>query len=576
MEKLFLQILNMSISAIYLILAIVAIRFLLKKTPKWINVLLWGLVAVRLLCPFTPESMFSLIPKAQAVSPEILAPEVPNTNLDGGSFESGEIGTMGEIAGTGTIGESPVLPPVSDVEPLPSAPVSDAVDPQNVMAVLAVIWAVGVVVMLAYVAYSYGRIRKKVGMAVPMGNGIYQSDQIDSAFVLGILKPKIYLPFSLKEKNINHVVSHERAHIRRRDHLWKPLGFLLLALHWFNPLMWVAFTLFCQDVEMACDEKVIAKFDYMERAAYSEALLSCSVKRRKKFAYPLTFGEIDTKGRVKSVLNYKKPKFWVMFLSLICCVVVAVCFLTNPVSGDDETEQETTLENDTADTTEEITTEAPAPAYEMTPSPNNAHLYESKIPGKFIDYEILGYCHGFSTSGYYLGSNANNGEPNCFTFYTASEVKEFLSCLKNINPKNEREKNEKIKFITTLEDEIKQVNFATHSIIILQAKYGLCDYIISGEIGTQISVNERFYLDALAVQENRVVAVYSSVATGLDHSLYNQLVALIVRKEDLPSKGYSIRICGYSSVDPDAHTNYYFHYEDEEEYWKEETEVDTK
>lgn len=378
MEKLFLQILNMSISATYLILAIVAIRFLLKKTPKWINVLLWGLVAVRLLCPFTPESMFSLIPKAQAVSPEILtpqvpstnlgggsfesgeigtmgeiagtgtigespeilAPEVPNTNLGGGSFESGEIETMGEIAGTGTIGESPVLPPVSDVESLPSAPVSDAVDPQNVMAVLAVIWAAGVVVMLAYVAYSYGRIRKKVGMAVPMGNGIYQSDQIDSAFVLGILKPKIYLPFSLKEKNINHVVSHERAHIRRRDHLWKPLGFLLLALHWFNPFMWVGYILLCHDIELACDEKVIGELGYMERAEYSEVLLSCSVNRRMVFACPVAFGEINMKGRVKSVLNYQKPTFKIICLSLVACMLLSVCFLTNPVSATEADPQE--------------------------------------------------------------------------------------------------------------------------------------------------------------------------------------------------------------------------------------------
>ena len=561
MEKLFLQILNMSVSATYLILAVVVIRLFRSKMPKWVSVLLWGLVAVRLLCPFTPESMFSLIPKTQAVSPEILAPEVPNTNLDGGSFESGEIGTMGEIAGTGVIGDIPVSPPVVGGDSLPPVSVGNAEEPIRLIAVLAVIWAVGVVVMLVYVAFGYGRIRKKIGTAIPMGNGVYQSDHINSAFVLGILKPKIYLPFSLQEKNLNHVVAHERAHIRRMDHLWKPLGFLLLAVHWFNPFMWVAFTLFCQDVEMACDEKVIAKFDYMERAAYSEALLSCSVKRRKQFAYPLTFGEIDTKGRVKSVLNYKKPKFWVMFLSLICCVVVAVCFLTNPVSGDDETEQETTLENDTGDTAEEITTEAPAPAYEMTPSPNNAHLYESKIPGEFIDYEILGYAIGINNHVW--------GDNGTLTLHTEKEVEEYMSYVENEQYVHEYFEDQR-QALLSLKEKIMQVDFDTHSILIFQVDFGQYDYFHPVDAPWSGPVHERFYLDAIAVQENRVIAVYSCInKNGVYGETRNaQTVVLIVRKDDLPSGEYTMRKCAYSRVDPNAHSTHMGHYEYEVEYWE--------
>ena len=151
-----------------------------------------------------------------------------------------------------------------------------------------------------------------------------------SPFVLGLIKPKIYLPFNMNEKDMEHVVAHEMAHIRRKDHLWKPLGFILLTLHWFNPLMWLGYVLLCRDIELACDEKVIKELDHDARADYSQALLTCSVNRRMIAACPLAFGEVGVKDRVKSVLNYKKPAFWIIIAAIVACVAVAVCFLTNP------------------------------------------------------------------------------------------------------------------------------------------------------------------------------------------------------------------------------------------------------
>ena len=151
--------------------------------------------------------------------------------------------------------------------------------------------------------------------------------------MLGIIKPKIYLPFQIDGQNLEHVVSHEQAHIQRRDHWWKPLGFLLLTIHWFNPLMWLAYVLLCRDIELACDEKVVRELGMEQRADYSQALLACSVNRRMIAACPLAFGEVGVKERVKSVLNYKKPAFWVMVVSVVACAVVAVCFLTNPIDA---------------------------------------------------------------------------------------------------------------------------------------------------------------------------------------------------------------------------------------------------
>ena len=310
MSEVFLKIINMSISASYIVLAVLLLRLLLRKAPKWITVLLWGIVAVRLVCPFSVESVLSLIPSAEVISPNIMTDKTPTIN-------------------TGIqIINSALNPVISDsFTPNPG----DSANPLQIwIPVLTTVWIVGMAALLIYTVMSYARVRCKIGTAVLYKDNVYQSENVVSPFVLGIIKPKIYLPFNMNEKDMEHVVAHEMAHIRRKDHLWKPLGFILLTLHWFNPLMWLGYILLCRDIELACDEKVIKELDHDARADYSEALLTCSVNRRMIAACPLAFGEVGAKQRIKSVLNYKKPAFWIVVLAVIACIAVAVCFLTNP------------------------------------------------------------------------------------------------------------------------------------------------------------------------------------------------------------------------------------------------------
>ncbi len=309
MSELFIKILNMSISAGWLVLVVLLLRLILKKAPKWVNVLLWALVGVRLVFPFSPESVLSLVPSAETVSPEIMLDPSPTIH-SGIPYLNSTINPV--------ISETFAPNPAASANPL-----------QIWIPVLSVIWLTGIIVLLLYTLFSYIRLRRRVNTAILLRNNIFQSAAVDSPFVLGLIKPKIYLPFQLSG-DAEHVISHEQAHIRRRDHWWKPLGFLLLAIYWFNPLMWVAYILLCRDIELACDEKVIKELGAEQRADYSQALLQCSINRRTIAACPLAFGEVSVKSRVKSVLNYKKPTFWIIVMALIACAVVAVCFLTNP------------------------------------------------------------------------------------------------------------------------------------------------------------------------------------------------------------------------------------------------------
>jgi len=316
MSLLFLRILNMSISAGYMILAVLLLRLLLKKAPKWITVLLWGIVAVRLVCPFSVESILSLIPKAEVVSPDIMLDRHP-------AIDTG-IPIINQVVNPMISGSFTPDPGVS-ANPL-----------QLWIPTFALIWILGMAGLLVYMLISYSRVKHKVSTAVLLRDNIYQSEHVVSPFVLGIIKPKIYLPFQLDDRDREHVVAHETAHLHRKDQLWKPLGFLLLTLHWFNPLMWLGYILLCRDMELACDEKVIRALDNAERADYSQALLSCSVNRRMITACPLAFGEVGVKDRIKSVLHYKKPALWIILTALLLCTVLAVCFLTDPKDGEKE------------------------------------------------------------------------------------------------------------------------------------------------------------------------------------------------------------------------------------------------
>ena len=312
MNSFFLKLLNMSISASWLVLVVLILRLILKKAPKWVNVLLWGMVAVRLVCPFSFESVLSLIPSSETVSPTIMMDRTP-------SVDTG-IPVINDVI-------NPVINNSFAPEPSTSA------NPLQVwIPIFSVIWLMGIAILLGYTAVSYWCLCRKVDTAVLYKENIFQTEHIRSPFVLGLIKPRIYLPFKINAQDFEHVVAHEQAHIRRKDHWWKPLGFLFLTIYWFNPLIWLSYILLCRDIELACDEKVIKVLGNEQRADYSQALVSCSINRRMVAARPLAFGEVGVKERVKTVMNYKKPTFWIIIIAIISCVFVAVCFLTDPIA----------------------------------------------------------------------------------------------------------------------------------------------------------------------------------------------------------------------------------------------------
>ncbi len=316
MSEIFLSVLNMSISASWIVLAVLLLRVLLKKAPKWITVLLWAVVAIRLICPFSFESALSLMPSAETISPQVLT-ETPAVQT-----------------GFPTVNDT--LNPIIEETTVTVATQKEVNLLQLCVLIFSKVWVVGVIALMAYAVISYVRIRRKVNTAVQLEENVYQSENVPSPFVLGFIKPKIYLPFAIDAQDIPYVIAHEQAHIRRKDHWWKPLGFLLLAVHWFNPLMWLSYVLLCRDIEHACDEKVIKDWDNVQKADYSQALLDCSVHRRMIAACPLAFGEAAVKDRVKSVLSYKKPAFWIVTIGVIAVAVIAVCFLTDPTSKIDD------------------------------------------------------------------------------------------------------------------------------------------------------------------------------------------------------------------------------------------------
>ncbi|MBP3622656.1 MAG: hypothetical protein J6J19_01160 [Oscillospiraceae bacterium] len=312
MDKLFLELLNLSIAASWLILVVLLLRPLLKKTPRAIVCTLWLLVGLRLALPFSIESVLSLIPSRETVSPEIVYAAQP-------MIDSG-VKIVDQVV-------NPVI-----VENFAPSPVQ-SVNPLQVLNFIGgCAWLMGLVLMLGYGTVSYIRLRLKVRESVLVEKGVRQGRCVASPFVLGFFRPCIYLPGSLAAEDRPMVLAHERAHIRRGDHWAKALGFLLLAVYWFNPLVWLSYVLLCRDIELACDEKVLKELGQGAKKRYSMALLNCSYSHRAVAACPLAFGEVGVKTRIQSVLNYKKPAFWVTATALVICLVVALCFLTDPVA----------------------------------------------------------------------------------------------------------------------------------------------------------------------------------------------------------------------------------------------------
>lgn len=311
MTDIFLQIANISITAGWLVMIVLVARLILKKAPKWVNVVLWGIVGIRLAFPFSIESIFSLVPSATTIHPNIMTDPMPQ-------IESG-IPVINTTINT-FIGQTLAPSPEESVNPL-----------QILIPVLSYIWVAGVLILVSYAVFSYIRLRIRVKGSTPYQKNAYLTEKISSPFALGIINPKIYIPVHMDAKDIPYVIAHENAHICRRDHWWKPIGFILLSLHWFNPAIWIAYVLFCKDIELACDEKVVKDFAPEQRADYSQALLNCSVNQSTITACPLAFGEGNVKKRVKTVLNYKKPAFWIVAVAIIACAIISVCFLTDPV-----------------------------------------------------------------------------------------------------------------------------------------------------------------------------------------------------------------------------------------------------
>ena len=322
MNAFFLKVLNISITAGWLVLAVVMLRFVLKKAPKWVHCLLWGLVALRLLLPFKIESDLSLLPSAEPVQTVSVHDELDAEAQTHSSYEQVVL-----RSGFAAIDDA-VNPFLEKTTEETDKPGKNTV--ASIGTAAAWIWFGGVGVMLLYAIASYLLMKYKVRVSIETKRNVFICDDVRSPFILGVIRPQIYLPSGLDEHARAYVLAHEYAHIRRLDHLWKPFGYLLLSIHWFNPLMWIAFILLSRDIEYACDEKVVSQLDAEGKASYSDTLLAFSHPHRAIRVCPVSFGEVGVKKRVKSVLQYQKPMLWIVLTALIIGAAVAVCFLTAP------------------------------------------------------------------------------------------------------------------------------------------------------------------------------------------------------------------------------------------------------
>lgn len=361
----FTQVLNLSISASWLVAAIIAVRYLLKAAPKALHCALWALVAIRLLCPVSFESGLSLIPSREVIPESYLQMEPADEGFDSP--------VRMEIVTNPNYEESVRIDTETTVDRV-----------QNFDLFATVIWLAGMGAMAVYALYSYLSIRLRVRMAGWLSKNVWECDDINSPFILGLLRPRIYLPSGLDEATKAHVLAHENAHLKRLDHIWKPLGFALLAVHWFNPVMWAAYVLLCRDIELACDERVIKNLEKPAVRAYSEALVRCSVNHKMIAACPLAFGEVGVKGRIRSMLNYKKPGFWIILIAVIVSIAVAVCFLTDPVEK--------------PDTLKHIQEEDGCTIVSQTPETTHIDIYKDFLPAKVLN----GKLHTFAEDEFIL------------------------------------------------------------------------------------------------------------------------------------------------------------------------------
>lgn len=330
MEQVFIKLFNMGMTASWIILVSILLRSVMKRASKNIRCILWALVAVRLICPVSFESGLSLIPSTETINSGIVnsVVQVTGNNIP----VSGQ--TEGKAAGRDFMPEA---------EP-------EGNNHLNVLLHMATtIWIFGMSVLMMYAVISYWNLHKKIAESVVLKDNIWLCDYTATPFVWGIIKPRIILPSSIQEQYYEFIIAHEKVHLSRRDHWWKPIGFLLLTVYWFNPFVWAAYLLFCKDIELACDERVIRGFDMPGRKVYSEILLACSVNQNVVAINPVAFGETGIKERIKAIMKYKKPKLWVGFASVIICAAVMICCLANPKAAENKTADiDNTVQNHTS------------------------------------------------------------------------------------------------------------------------------------------------------------------------------------------------------------------------------------
>ena len=418
----------MSITASWLVLAVVLLRIILKKAPKALTVCLWALVAIRLVFTFSVESVLSLIPSKETVPQNIVYSPAPVIDSGIEAFNS---------AVNPIISQSLAPNPGDSVNPL-----------QIITAIAAFIWIAGLCAMLLYSLVSYLYLKNKVKISLNYKDNIFLCDNIDTPFILGIVRPRIYLPSGIDQKDMDYVLRHERAHLKRKDNIWKPLAFTLLSVYWFNPVLWIGYILLCRDIELACDEKVIKDFDCRDKKGYSEALISCSVHRRTIMACPLAFGEVGVKGRIKSVLNYKKPAFWIILIAIIASIVLGVCFLTDPVNGDNNDESLITF-------LEEV-------IYDHYGPTKNSAFYRS------MDFEVLGKEKDANTITVYMwvldheysydkGLKFESGS-HIVTAVTAKKVNDYYELVEYWQPRDGSYYDDDIKAKLPLSARLKAFN----------------------------------------------------------------------------------------------------------------------
>lgn len=411
MTSFFLAVLAISATAAFVAVVVLIFRLILKSSPRWITCLLWGLVALRLICPSLPESKFSFIPDNPVKNSYYSEnPVLPESDSSANISES-------EIMANAAVSDSQVNRPEYTEEVTGKSPASEP-SHNNLTEIAFYVWVSGSAVMFVYGIISYVVTRFRFRDAVLLRDNIRQSEKVDSPFVMGFFKPQIFISFRLDRKTRKQVLLHEQAHISRLDHIWKPLGYLLLCIHWFNPLMWVSYILFCRDIEVACDEKVIKNYKMKQKKAYATALLNCKAPVRAFSASPIAFGEIGVGVRIKKTLKYKKPSAFIVVIGVVLTIALSVCLLTNPVSATEnqeditsseitadssivqETSTEVTAEFVTETVTEQVTepTTEPKVAIQTEPVTEAPVEYVEEYDDGYYDYSDYNY---YNSDEYY-------------------------------------------------------------------------------------------------------------------------------------------------------------------------------